>query len=815
VMEFVEGPTLADRISERGMPLAEALPIARQIADALEAAHERGVVHRDLKPANIKIRPDGTVKLLDFGLAKTLDGTGLSGLTGADFSQSPTLASPTHTQAGVILGTAAYMSPEQAKGKPVDQRADVYAFGVLVYEMVTGQRLHHGETTTEVLASVMKDEPQWNRVPPQFQRLLRRCLEKDPQKRQRHIGDVMALVDDAPAIPATVTTPPQVRRGTWLRLAAVVLALVAIGAVAFWAPWRRANEVAAVRFEIQPTPDVKFIDGGFPMVSPNGKWVVFPGTGTDGTTRMWIRALDTVEARPLIGTESANALPPPVFWSPDSKYIAFSATPGPFASGQLKKLDITGGPPTTICNVPASVGGGSWNKDGVIVFAANLGPGLLQVPASGGEPKVVTIVDRQHKETAHRSPQFLPDGHHFLYLRVSNDPNRIGVYVGSVDVKPEEQSLTRVLATNRQAVFTPSSNRGPGHLLFLRDTTLFAQPFDLEKAELQSEPTPVTDQVSSFAPATAGLFSVSQSGVLAYRVGPGASGTQLVWFDTAGNNTGSVGNKGNYDRPALSPDGTRVAVTEFDSQSGDSNIWVFDLTRGTRTKITFSAGRNDFPIWSPTGERIIFSSNRSGFLDLYEKNADGTGEDRLLLKSDEDKEPTSWSHDGRYLLYSSGIPTPDIFILPLEGERKPFPFLRTEFPEGQAEFSPNGKWIAYISVESGTPEVYVRPFTPEKGNEAGAGGKWLVSQGGGTRPKWRFDGGELYYLSPAPQQSAVEIKLGSVPQPGVPRRLFAVSSVTSYAVTADGRRFLHVSASGEATASPFRVVTNWQAGLKK
>jgi Tol biopolymer transport system component/tRNA A-37 threonylcarbamoyl transferase component Bud32 len=806
VMELVEGETLAERLRAGAIPLPEALEIARQIADALEAAHEKGITHRDLKPGNIIVKPDGTVKVLDFGLAK------IGGLSVPASADSPTMTQA-QTQAGVILGTAAYMSPEQAKGKPVDQRADIYSFGVVVYEMVTGQRLHGGETTTEVLASVMKDEPQWNRVPAQVQRLLRRCLEKDPQKRQRHIGDVMAFVDEVPA--ATAAAPQKTTSGRWVWLAVAVVALIAIGTLVYWAPWRGATEAAAIRFEIQPTAEVKFIDGGFPMVSPNGKWVVFPGTGTDGTTRMWLRALDTVEVRPLMGTESGNTLPPPVFWSPDSKYIAFSSTPGPFAPGQLKKLDITGGPPTVICNISGAVPGGSWSKEGVIIFGPNGGPGLFQVSAGGGEPKPLTIVDRQKKEMAHRTPQFLPDGLHFLYLRASNDPKRQGVYVGSLDVLPEEQSLTLVMPANRQAMFTPSLDGGPGRLLFLRDTTLFAQLFDPQRLELHGEPTPVTDQVGSFAPATAGLFSVSENGVLTYRVGPGESGAQLLWFDAAGNNGGAVGTRGNIDNPALSPDATRVAVTEFDARSGDSNVWVFDLARRSRTKITFNAGRNDFPVWSPNGERIAFASNRNGFLDLYEKNADGTGEDRLLFKSNEDKAPTSWSRDGRYLLYDTIWPTPDIWILPLEGEHKPIPFLQTEFAEGQAKFSPDGRWISYSSTEAGSPEVYIRPFNPEKNGERGTGGKWLVSAGGGTRSRWRGDGREIYYLGPAPVQMAVEIKPGAVPQPSVPRRLFPVSLLAEYAVTPDGKRFLHMATAGEMPTSPFRVVTNWQAGLKK
>jgi Tol biopolymer transport system component len=530
---------------------------------------------------------------------------------------------------------------------------------------------------------------------------------------------------------------------------------------------------------------------------------------------MWLRALDSVEVRPLIGTESGNALPPPVFWSPDSKYIAFSSTPGPFAAGQLKRLDIAGGPPVAICNVSASVPTGSWNRDGVIIFGANLGPGLLQVPASGGEPKRLTTLDPQRKETAHRFPQFLPDGRHFLYLRVSTDANQQGIYVGSIDAKPEEQSLKRVMAANRQAVFAPSQARGMGHLLFLRDTTLFAQSFDPERAELKDEPIPVTDQVGSFPAANAGLFSISATGVLTYRVGRGANEVELSWVDRTGRVTGSIGTKGNYANPALSPDETRIAVTEFDAQSGNSNIWVYDLKRGAKTKVTFSSGRNDFSVWSPTGERLVFASNRSGFMDLYEKNADGTGAERLLLKSDEDKLPSSWSRDGRYLLYETSESQSDLWVLPFEGDQKPVVFLRTEFPEGQAMFSPDGRWVAYTSLESGSPEVYIRPFTLVKTGESGGGGKWLVSNGGGLRPRWRGDSKELYYLSTVPEQFAVDIKSGSVPQPGVPRRLFPVSLIDDYTATADGSRFLSLAAAGEGSVSPFRVVTNWQAGLKE
>jgi Tol biopolymer transport system component/tRNA A-37 threonylcarbamoyl transferase component Bud32 len=811
VMELVEGPTLAERLSQGPIPLEESLNIARQIADALDAAHEKGITHRDLKPGNIKIKPDGTVKVLDFGLAK------MGGTPMMKSDESPTITMA-QTEAGLIVGTAAYMAPEQAKGKAVDHRADIYAFGVVLYEMVTGKRLHDGETTTEVLASVIKEDPSWRKVPPQLHRLLRRCLEKDPQKRLRHIGDVMALVDEGG--PAVQTASPVRREGTrkwlWAGTGVVVLALATI--LALWAPWQSPSTAPSVRFEIQPTAAMTFINGGYPMVSPNGKWVVLPATGSDGVTRMWLRALDSVEARPLAGTESPNNLPPPVFWSPDSRFIAFSATPGPFAAGQLRKLDISGGPPQTLCDVFGAVSGGTWNSDGVILFATNGAPGLLRVSAAGGVATPLTILDRSYAETFHRYPYFLPDNHHFLYLRVGNDQKRMGIYVGSIDVKPEEQSLKLVLQSDRQAMYTASQSGKSGRLLFLRDTTLFTQPFDPSHLELSGEPVPVTDQVGSFSPATAGLFSVSEAGVLAYRVGPGGNQTVLTWFDRDGKPLGTIGEKGSYSRPVISPDGTHIAVTAFDRENGNSNIWVMDIASGRNTKITFNAGRNDFPVWSPDGTSIAFASNRNGHMDIYEKNADGSGEETSLLSSDEDKQPTSWSHDKRFLLYSSnGVETSDdVWVLPLEGDKRPFQILATKFREGVAKFSPDGHWIAYTSDESGTPEIYVRPFSPEKSADAASGGKWVISKGGGILPRWRADGKELTYINPALQQMAVDVSAGGTAfGPGSPRRLFNVPLFSPGDVTGDGKRFIYPTPEGSNAPSPFIVVTNWQSGLKK
>jgi Tol biopolymer transport system component len=819
VMELIGGLTLADRLQQGAIPLEEVLGIARQVADALEAAHERGITHRDLKPGNIKVKPDGAVKVLDFGLAKA---------GGAAVLQSDNLptGSLSHTQAGIILGTVAYMAPEQAKGKDVDQRADIYAFGAVVYEMVTGQRLHQGETTTEVIASVIKEDPDWEKVPQQLQRLLRRCLQKDPAKRLRHIGDVMALVDETPDPAPRVESAPAPKRSLALPIIALV-AIVGLGAVVMlWAPWRSEPKLQAVRFEIQPNEKMKFITGGFPSVSPNGRWVVFQAAGTDGVTRQWLRALDSVEERPLPGTESQNGQPPPVFWSYDSRFVAFSLTPGPVSPGQLMKLDITGGPPQKICDIAIPAAGGTWSRDGVIVFSNALGP-LMRVPAAGGVATPITALDASRKETGHRFPQFLPDGHHFLYLRTSvpangasAPPESTAMYLGSIDLKPEEQSLKPVSFTESQAVYSPLPIGGKGRLLFLRDTTLFAQPFDPDHLELSGEAVPISEQVGSFAPATAGLFSVSDNGVLAYRLGASGAISQLTWFNREGRSLGPLGDPGSYNSAAVTSDGGRVAFGLFDPKSGNSNIWVTDSSRGTTTQLTFNRGRADTPVFSPDGKTIIFASNREGRMDLYEKPADGSGEERLLLKSDQDKAPTSWSRDGRFLLFTSNDPKTgyDIWILPLERDAKvdvkPVPFLRTPAAEFTGRFSPDGRWVAYLSNETGSIEVFVRPFSLQA--EATSDVKWVVSKGGGAvdAPRWRGDGKELFYTRNSEQWS-VEVETEKIFHAGTPSRLFETGfRTTQSAVTADGQRFLFGATKGGAQL-PFTVVLNWHAPLTK
>jgi Tol biopolymer transport system component len=810
VMEMVEGPTLADRIRQGPLTLDEAAHIGKQIADALDYAHERGIVHRDLKPGNVKIRPDGVVKVLDFGLAKA--GTARNA---PQSDESPTMTAH-QTGAGVIVGTFAYMSPEQLTGKDVDRRADVWAFGCVFYEMLTGESVHRGDSTQEVMASVLRDEPDLKKVPAQARRLLKRCLEKDPQKRLRHIGDVMALLDEPPSGEASAVsvaaTAPRAGAPKWLWPVVAVVAVAAAGAgVWLWAPWRSQSDAGqAIRFEVGENEKMKFFYGGAMSVSPDGHWMVFPANSDDGVARYWLRSLDTVEARALPGTDTAYV---PAAWSSDSKYVLFS----PLNVGQLKKVDIQGGPPQTVSTMTGRLNGVTTNKDGVIIFASSAAnQPVFRVSSAGDAPVPLTALAKG--EGSHRWPQFLPDGRHFLYLRTSADPNQMGVYVGSIDVKPEAQSLKRLLATNRQAYYAPAPNGGRGHLIFLRDLTLMAQPFDPDRLELSGDAVPIADGVDSFPGNTYGLFSVSDTGALVYRTGAGGKLT-MTWLDANGNPAGTLGESGDYANPVVSPDQTRIAVALGPPNVRD--IWIMDMTRNTASRFTFDPANDDNPIWSPDGKFIVFSSNRTGQPKLYIKPADGSGEDRPL--GDQPGVPTSWSRDGRFILLQIVDPKNglDIWALPdplLESRRaKAFPVLATEFPEGAAQISPDGRWMAYVSAESGSAQVYVRPFSGQP-NSGSPGAKWLISRTISNYPRWRADGRQLYYVSNTLDLMAVDVDTSKTFQAGTPRRLMAAPPPllnVGWDVGTDAKRFLFATTPNGGRTPAFTVVLNWAAALKK
>ena len=785
VMEYIEGE------SPKGpLPLEEALRIARQIADALEAAHEKlkPIIHRDLKPANIKIKPDGLVKVLDFGLAKMHEPPGEDGDT----------VPMGLTEAGTILGTPAYMSPEQALGTPADKRADIWAFGVVLYELLTGERLFKGRDMGEILVAVVKEEPSLDKVPAKVRRLLKSCLEKDPRQRLQAIGDWRLLLEDAPP-PAAQTAPSPSRLG-WV--AAVVVLALALAALAF-VHFREKPAAAPnpVRFQIPVGVAARNVEF---EVSPDGRKLAFIAQGAaDGMSRVWIRSLDSLEAHPLPGTESAVFLP--IFWSPDSRYIGFGTR------NKLMKIDIAGGPAQTVCDVfDGNPVGGSWNRDGTIIFGTNAGRrSIMRVSAGGGTASPLTTLDDSRSEITHNQPVFLPDGRHFIYLRRSRTPEYGGVYIGSLDAKPEAQSLNRLAPTGSSPEYSPSPGGGVGWLLFLRDGTLVAQPFDRTRLELADEPIPVAEQVGTFIDRS--FFSASENGVLVYRNAVRAVDLQLTWQDRNGKTLGTVGEPGLY--AVLSPDGKKAVVTREESNALNHDLWMLDLARGGASRFTFAPLRNDYPVWSPDGSRIIFTSNREGPANLYEKPADGSKDEELVLKSAENKIPTSWSRDGRFLLYTAADPKTknDLWVLPDPGTpgSQPKPFLRTEFNEVQGAFSPDGRWVAYVSDESGRNEVYVRGFP--------AGGKWLVSQGGGSKPEWRTDGKELFYSAPEGTEMSVDVIAGAAFQAGAPKPIFRLPpGATALAIDGDGQRILVSTPTGEqATQPPFTVILNWQAGLRR
>ena len=803
VMELVEGPTLAERIKQAPILLDEAVHIAKQIADGVEYAHEKTIVHRDLKPANVKITPEGVVKILDFGLAKAFSEDPPAP---ADPSNAPTLTMG-KTRLGAILGTPAYMAPEQARGIAADKRADIWAFGVVLYEMLTGKRLFKGRDTSEILAAVIKEEPHWDSAPERARPLLRRCLEKDPRRRLRDMGDAMPLLEEA----AAPRSSRQSRRA-WLAWGAGGLLFVtAAAALPFAVAHLREKPPAAapVRFEVAAPSGGSF--GIYLALSPDGRRLAFTGTGADGVERIWVRDLDAVEARPIEGTENPSSL----MWSPDSRFIAFGA------GNQLKKVDVAGGPPVTLCDSSSPVGSGAWSKRGVIVFGGRGSGPLQKVSEAGGVPGPLTALDSSHAEAYHSFPSFLEDGTHFVYYRNADGANQ-GIYAGSLDAKPNEQPARRLLGAQFDAVYAPSPDGGAGRLLFLRDGTLMAQPFDSNRLELSGEPGPVAERVGSAN--QYGNYSVSSNGALAYRAGGAVGGSELVWMDRSGKRLGAAGKPGQINGrisfEALSPDGKTVAFVSGTQQRG-SDIWLYDLGRGTLSRFTFGPGVAVTPIWSPDSSRIAYGASPaagSAAEDIYQKPASGAAKEELLLRVGHSLRLYDWSRDGKTIVYVPDIGAKtkaDLWLLPTGGDHKPSPYLQTQFGEYDAEFSPDGRWMAYTSDESGAEQVYVQPVPP-------TGAKWQISTAGGSRARWRGDGKELFYMAADRKLMAVPVKASATLEAGIPQPLFAsfVNDTQKYQFfytpSADGQKFLmKVPAGADAAPPPITIVLNWQAASGK
>jgi Tol biopolymer transport system component len=794
VMELVEGPTLAERIRSGPIPPGEAFPLAQQIAEALEYAHDRGVIHRDLKPANIKISAQGQAKVLDFGLAKALEGDSVT----TSVEDSPTLTQAA-TRAGVVLGTAAYMSPEQAKGKPVDRRADIWAFGVVLYEMLTGKQLYTGETGADILASVMKDQLSLDRLPsdtpPAVRNLIARCLERDVRRRLSHIGEARIILEDPLSTsPATATSPPPSRPVAWMALSGFLLAALAV--LAFVHFRRAPEETRVLKFTLGLPGNAILGSYSPPAVSPDGRRVAFVAAANGGQA-LWVRDLDSLASRPLPGTDGAFA----PFWSPDSRNIAF------FALGKLKKVDagtVIPGPVLSLCDSPGAIPwSGTWSKSDVILFST--GVELFRVPAAGGNASPVTKPDRASGEDALRFPWFLPDGRHFLYTARNTHPEKNEIYVGDLDSK----SRRPVVAAISNAVYSP-----PGYLLFLREGTLMAQRFDAGKLDTIGDPIPIAEQVVNYGVAVDGLFSSSQNGVLVYASG-GNGRLQLGFFDRSGKLVSMVGAPGVIQWPTVSADGNSVAIDRLDPQTGLVDIWIHDLKRGTERRLTFNSKDNDSPIWSPDDSHIAFRSTRDGGHSLYQKATSGAAQDELLDKSaSPDITVNDWSRDGRYIFETITDPKRrgDVWVLPLFGDRKPFPYLQGEYDEDFPRLSPNGRWLAYHSDETNRYEIYVQGFP----NHAG---KWQVSTNGGYTPVWSRDGKELFYVAADQKLMALDVKDGAEFEAGVPKPLFQPrigpdpTGSPWFDVSKDGL-FL-IPSPVEQASTLMTVVVNWTAGLKK
>ena len=825
VMELLDGETLEDRCARAsakgsGLPLDDALRIAIQMADALAAAHRQGIVHRDLKPGNIFLaRSSGAsappvAKLLDFGLARTAPA-----LTVNTATIMPTTPPQAMTAQGTILGTFQYMAPEQVEGGEADARSDIFAFGSVLYEMLTGKKAFEGKTQTNLVAAILERDPPplttgQPLAPPLVDSIVRKCLAKNPDDRWQTASDLRSALrwvaeganagtSSASAVIVTRTGARRAARGALVAVG--ILGAVAIGfAIGERYTSNGAAPAATVRFEVQPPADAALTPSPIASaaqlaLSPDGRRLAFVAARKRGASQLWIRPLDGVEAQPLPGTEGASF----PFWSPDSRFIAF------FAGSKLKKIDTTGGVPQVLCNA-AGGRGGAWNPDGVIVFSGQANSPMSRIAASGGVVTAATKIDPYQAVISHYWPQFLPDGRHFLYYQRSLKPEYRGVHVTALD----SSLSTRVLESDGMALYAS------GRLLFVRDGTLFAQPFDDRAFQTSGDPIRLGDHVGYWAAAFGyAAVTVSPAGVLAH--GPSVRlTTSLRWHDRSGASTGAPTAPAQYSSPRLSPDQQSVVVTMTDAATAPSDLWVLGLARGTTSRLTSDPATDWFPVWSADGSRLLFATNRSGNSAIFQK-AVGGGQDEPVVEgvvsAVNPTYPSDMSGDGRVLLSVQSTPRGyDLVVLTLAGERTSSTFLATPFNEVQGRFSPNTRWVAYASDESGRFEVYVRPFPA-------ASGQTQISIAGGMQPEWRRDGKELFYISADGKLTAVPVTTdGATFSAGTPHALFDVEVpeanppyATDYAVTADGQRFFVNTVVDQPTRPALTVILNWTAGLRK
>jgi serine/threonine protein kinase len=800
VLELVEGPTLADRLSGGAVAVDQALPIAKQIADALDAAHERGIIHRDLKPANIILTPNGAAKVLDFGLARVLSDS--IAPSPSELTHSPTMLGPTAD--GVLLGTAPYMSPEQARGKAVDRRTDVWAFGCVLFELLTGRRAFGGETPSDAIAAVLEREPDWTQLPPStspgVRRLLRRCLEKDPKRRVRDIGDARLDLDDESG-PATATRALSSRStSVWTMASAVAATLVvSVAATAWWLSTRSPSALRRpARFTIA-APEGTQLDVGAPVPSPDGTRIVFPARSSSGQRSLWIRTLDSPTAQPLTGTGNVGGRP---FWSPDGQWVGF------FADGRLKRVDADGGPALTIATIQNNLGA-TWSRDNVIIVAPVNRTVLHRVPAGGGTPEPITSLSVERRENSHRWPHFLPDGRHFLFTARSDVRENNMIYIGSLD----STEVTPLFPAQSGAVYA-----APGYVLYAQEGTVMAQPVDPRTFKLAGEAFPVAENVSHNTPSSEASFSASADGsMLAYLTNVRRE-TNLTWFDRTGKSIATVGPDREYSDVRISPDGKTAAVVIPDPDSGNRDIWLVDLAGGAPSRFTSNPANDWQMAWSPDGQRIAFASDRNGRSTVWIKPVDGGEEELLLRVPDRGVFPKDFSKDGRFLALDvdtvGGVAS--LWAMSLQGDRTPFSLSAVTVRENNLTFMPGGQWVAFESLQSGDDEIYIAPFPK--------GGRRRVSSGGGSLPRWKADGKELYFLAANDDIMAAPIRSTRAVDVGAPVRLVhfcgddprvqapGPNVARSYDVTSDGTRFLMPCGRPGANAPVISVALDWTAG---
>ncbi len=820
VMELVEGEELAQRLGRGPMPLVEALRIAHQIAEALEAAHDRGIIHRDLKPANVKVTEDGQVKVLDFGLAKALEGGSAAAAAGTD---SATL-SMAATRAGIVMGTVAYMSPEQASGSVVDKRTDIWAFGVVLFEMLAGGRLFEGETTSHTLADVLRADIDWSRLPAStpapIRQLLERCLERDRKRRLQAIGEARIIIEDylarqSPSSGHIVPTPPLVKTAStrtvlpWAIAAAALLALITSLAL-FWRHQGGGAAGLALRADVKVSDAPLFTDVGSSLeLSPDATHLVYV-LGSTQTQQLYLRALNQLDGTKLAEGNSGSSAPYQPFFSPDGLWIGY------VTAGEMRKMPVSGGTPLVLCKVTRSRGA-SWGEDGNIVFTPTPSSGLFRVPAAGGEPQPITTLDKAKKEATHRWPQVLPGGKGVIFT--SHTQATADFDNATIEVLDLSTGQRKVLQKGGSYARYVSS----GHLVFVSKATLFAVPFDLARLEVTGSPAPVVQNVFWNSTEGAAQYSVSSAGVLTYlRGGPEVAKYPVVSVDRKGGTTRLIDEPGAYASPRLSPDGQRLALTVLKDTNFD--IWVYDLERSVPTRLTFDDAADTEQVWSPDGRFIVFSSGRGGPDNLYRKRADGSGDEERLNKSDRPTWANTWSQDGRTLAFveMGAKGNFDIGKISLD-DRTVQPLLTSQFREADPAISPDGRWLAYTSDESGRQEIYVRPFLS-------GSGRWQVSDNGGGYPHWTQNGRELVYRVDDGIMAASIEATGDSIRTGKPTRLFTgalrggVSGLTiggnnlsDFDVSADGKRFIMFPTSDAEFTNRgiVTLVTRWSEELTR